>query len=102
MIQQNRHEDAVYGAAPPPQSEDLISFFFDIVRQQLLTIVLVTLLALIAGAFYVYVTPPIYTSRATIILDPGKTRLGNLVRDAPLDAMEAESQIQPSSRRPSR
>jgi len=94
MIQQNRHEDAEYGVAPVPQSEDLVSFFFDIIRQQFLTILTVALLALIAGAFYVYLTPPTYTSRATILLDPGKTRLGNLVRDAPLDAMEAESQIQ--------
>jgi len=94
MLQANRYDDTVYGSAPAPQPMDFLNFFLDVVRQQLLTIVLVTFLAIAAGAMYVFLMPPTYTARATLFLDPGNARLGNLSRDTPVDPMEAESQTQ--------
>jgi len=101
MLQPNRHETKPYDDSYGPvhvseQPLDFLAFFLDVIRQQFLTILTVAVLSIALGFLYVYITPPTFTSRATIILDPGKAQaqLGNLLRDIPIDTMEVESQIQ--------
>jgi polysaccharide biosynthesis transport protein len=96
MLQTNRQSIVDEPAELSPQHYDLLQFCNGIIRQQFVIILAVTILATALGSFYVYVTPPIFAARATIILERGKpqAQLGALLREVPIDPVEAESQIQ--------
>ena len=96
MLQANRQNIAYEPAEPSPQPFDFIEFGRSLIRQQFALILAVAVLATALGAFYIYITPPSFSARAAIILDRGKpqAQLGGLLREVPIDAIEAESQIQ--------
>ncbi|HWB46472.1 MAG TPA: AAA family ATPase [Hyphomicrobiaceae bacterium] len=75
---------------------ELIDFFRGVLRQQLALILSVAFIAIVLGALYLWLTPPMYTARATMIIDRGKVQaqLGGMSRELPLDTVEVESQIQ--------
>lgn len=85
-----------YGPAEARSPLELIDFFSGVLRQQLALILAIALLALALGALYVYVTPPAFIARATMIIHTGKVQaqLGEMSREVPVDTVEVESQIQ--------
>jgi succinoglycan biosynthesis transport protein ExoP len=86
----------MYDTAEAPQPFDFLEFFAAVIRQQFLAIIAATILAAGLGLAYVYTAVPTYAAKATLIIDPGKTQaqLGGMLREMPIVAMEAESQIQ--------
>lgn len=86
----------MYEPDEAPQPLDFLEFFGSVVRQQFLTIIAVTILAVLLGLAYVYTAVPTYAARATLIIDPGKTQaqLGGMAREMPIATLEAASQIQ--------
>ena len=96
MLQTNDRQNADSHNYAPAESSlpELIDFFWGILRQQLVLILSVTLLAIAACALYIYITPPAYTARATLIIDRGKlqAQLGEMARELPVGVVEMESQ----------
>lgn len=89
-------ETVSYGPADAGSPFELLEYFWLILRQQLPVILAVAILAMGLGGFYVYVTPPTFTARATIIIDRGKVQaqLGGMFREVPVDSVEVDGQIQ--------
>ncbi len=76
---------------------DMASFAIGIVRRQYLIILFVTLIATAIGAVYLWIMPSIYTAKAQIIVDRGKSvfvQQQGVFPDTPIDAPQIESQIQ--------
>jgi succinoglycan biosynthesis transport protein ExoP len=72
---------------------EIISYLVGIIRQKYLLILSTAILTTAIAVFYVYITPPTYTARATMIIDKGKAqvKLGGVVNEVPI---EVESQLQ--------
>ena len=72
---------------------ELIEFIRCTLLQQIWIILPIAALITAMGALYVFITPPTYTARATMIIDRGKVQveLGGTLKEAPV---EVESQIQ--------
>ena len=95
MLQANR--EAVYYAPVEERSPvDPLEYWWAVLRQQLPIVLAATLLTTALGAFYLYITPPTFTARATIIIDRGKVQaqLGGMSRELPVDTVELDGQIQ--------
>jgi succinoglycan biosynthesis transport protein ExoP len=96
MLQTNDRQNAESHSSAPAESSlaELFDFFWGILRQQFLTILSVALLAIALAAIYIYVTPPTYTARSTLIIDRQKvqTQLGGMARELPVGGVEMESQ----------
>ena len=97
MLQVNDRQNAdkqIYGPAEESSFPELIDFFRGVLSQQFVVILLAMVLAIGAGALYIYLTPPTFTARATLIIDRGKlqAQLGGMSRELPLDAVEVENQ----------
>jgi len=97
----DRHKvEAAATPAPVPVEasslSELVEFFRRILYMEFPLILSITALAIGLGAFYVYVTPPSYTARTTMLIERGKvqSQLGNMLREVPVDVMEVESHIQ--------
>jgi succinoglycan biosynthesis transport protein ExoP len=62
---------------------EIISYLIGIIRQNYLLISSIAILATAIGGFYVYVTPPSYTARATMIIDKegAQVKLGGVVHE---------------------
>ena len=77
---------------------DMAAFAIGILRRQYLIILFTTLVATAIGVTYLRVTPPIYTAKAQIIIDRGKSpflqQQQAVFPDTPIDAAQVESQIQ--------
>ena len=75
---------------------DLVDFFSAILYREYLLILSMIVLALGLGALYIYITPPTFAARATVLIDRGKmqSQLGSMLREVPVDAVEVESHIQ--------
>ena len=85
-----------HAAAEASSPSDLIDFFRGILLREFAIILSITILAIGLGALYLYVTPPFFTARATILIDRGKvqSQLGSMLREVPVDVVEVESHIQ--------
>lgn len=83
-------------AAEASSPSDLIDFFRGILLREFAVILSMTVLAIGLGALYLYVTPPFFTARATILIERGKmqSQLGSMLREVPVDVVEVESHIQ--------
>src|SRR5262245_50889988 len=94
MLQVNRQSIVEEPAELSPR--ELVEFFFGIIRQQYLIILAATILATALGSFYIYITPPYFSARAMILLERSKpqAQLGGLFREATIDPLATESQIQ--------
>jgi polysaccharide biosynthesis transport protein len=75
---------------------ELVEFFRRILYMEFPLIVSITALAIGLGALYVFVTPPSFTARATMLIERGKvqSQLGSMLREVPVDVMEVESHVQ--------
>ncbi len=75
---------------------DLVDFFSAILYREYLLILSMIVLAIGLGALYIYITPPTFAARATVLIDRGKmqSQLGSMLREVPVDAVEVESHIQ--------
>lgn len=89
-------ETVAYGPVEAGSSFELLEYAWRILRQQLPIILTTTLLAIGLGVFYLYVTPPTFSARTTIIIDRGKVQaqLGGMHRELPVDSVEVDGQIQ--------
>jgi succinoglycan biosynthesis transport protein ExoP len=87
------HSDSEEGTA---SLSELVDYLFAILRQQFALILPVAVCVFALGALYVYVTPPAFTARATMIIDRGKSQvqLGGTLNEMPLDLVGVDSQIQ--------
>jgi succinoglycan biosynthesis transport protein ExoP len=98
MLNTNRErEPADYDVPEARPPAELFVQLWNIARQQLPIILGVTALACALGAWYVYITPPTFSARATLIIDRGKVhaQLGGMLRELQVDSGEAaDSQIQ--------
>jgi exopolysaccharide transport family protein len=73
---------------------ELVDFAIGFVRRQCRTILFAVALALGAGFIYLHVTPPVYTARASLIIDPHRSpfiQQQGLLGDDPI---EVDSQIE--------
>lgn len=72
---------------------EIIGLIVGVFRQQIFVILSIAIFAVAIGAFYISITPPSYTARATMIIDKGKAqvKLGGIVNEVPV---EVESQVQ--------
>src|SRR5262249_27841976 len=75
---------------------ELVEFFRRILYLEYALILTITVLAIGLGVLYVYLTPPSYTPRATMLIERGKvqSQLGSMLREMPLDVIEVESHVQ--------
>jgi succinoglycan biosynthesis transport protein ExoP len=96
MLHVKNRQTVVYPHGDEKSPLELIEFFRGVLRQQLALILSIAVLAIALGALYLWLTPPTYTARATMIIDRGKVQaqLGGMSRELPLDTIEVESQIQ--------
>jgi polysaccharide biosynthesis transport protein len=101
MLQTEKSSPAVDMPVPLPEDEglaDMASLVIGIVRRQYLIILFVTLVTASIGATYLWITPPIYTAKAQILIDRSKSAFlqqqQTVFPDTPMDAAQVESQIQ--------
>jgi succinoglycan biosynthesis transport protein ExoP len=99
MLQVNdrQHLDTQNSAPPEGSSpSELIDFFRLILHREYIVILSIMFLTIALGAAYVFITPPTYTARATMLIERGKvqSQLGGMAREVPLDTQEVESHIQ--------
>src|SRR6516164_4371781 len=76
---------------------DLLNSIVRFVRRWLWVILFTTLLTTAIGAIYVFITPPSFTARATIIIDTRKVQLfqqQSLIGDVPVDPGTVDSQVE--------
>ena len=68
------HEVEYYGRTEPETASAaaLIDTFFRVVRRQFAIIALFTVLTIVLGVLYLYVTPLTFTAEATMLLDRGR------------------------------
>ena len=92
MLQINNRQGVEHGPGEEGLA-DIVAFIRGILRQQFLIILLIATLLIAMGALYVFITPPIYTANATMIIDKGKVQvqLGGILSEVPV---EIESQVQ--------
>jgi succinoglycan biosynthesis transport protein ExoP len=92
----NQSHAQSHAGAEASSPSDLIDFFRGILLREFAIILSITILAIGLGVLYLYVTPPFYTARATILIDRGKvqSQLGSMLREVPVDVVEVESHIQ--------
>ncbi len=68
-----------------------------IVRRQITTIAFVTILTLALGFLYLFVTPPVFMARATMLIDREKVQVSQQQQffpDLPIDAAAIDSEIE--------
>jgi len=100
MLQFNEknHSLADRGATVSDASPaDLLNSIVRFVRRWLWVILFTTLLTTAIGAIYVFITPPSFTARATIIIDTRKVQLfqqQSLIGDVPVDPGTVDSQVE--------
>jgi polysaccharide biosynthesis transport protein len=86
--------DAMVSDASPA---DLLNSIVSFVRRWLWVILFTTLLTTAFGAIYIFITPPSFTARATIIIDTRKVQLfqqQSLIGDVPVDPGTVDSQVE--------
>lgn len=96
MLHSNNRQTINYAPAEADPPLELIDFLRGILRQQLAVILSTMVVAIVLGLIYVFVAPPTFTARATMIIDKGKVQaqLGGMSRELPVDMVDVESQIQ--------
>ena len=103
MLQTNKPradegEAEFYGRTEPQDASPLalIETLFDIARRQYTTVALVTVLTIVLGMLYLYVTPVTYKAEATLLMDRSKFQEQRqpLFVEAPIDFASVESEIQ--------
>ena len=92
------HEVEYYGRTEPETASAaaLIDTFFRVVRRQFAIIALFTVLTIVLGVLYLYVTPLTFTAEATMLLDRGRflDQKQQLFSDVPVDNSGVESELE--------
>ena len=101
MLQRDHLQPAVGFQAPDGPGQggagELVDFALAFLLRQYLVILFFVLLGGVAGAIFLFVTPPTYTAQAKIFIGTQKPQFiqqQSMFADAPIDTAQMESQIQ--------
>jgi polysaccharide biosynthesis transport protein len=79
-----------------PSPADTLSLAVGFVRRQFLIVLFVLPLAVGLAAVYLYITPPLYSAKASILIDTGKVQVlpKSILGDGPIGSPMVDSQVE--------